>query len=465
MRKILLIILPIIASSNLIFAQMPHNLSNTDKVYGLSKFWQEVNYNFIYFNKVDKNKWNEEYKNLISEVQKTTNDFEYYRLLQKYCATLKDGHTNVYFPKEIDKQLTYTEFGDYKFTLSNIEGKAIISQINFNKKDELPVGTELLTINNYSTGSFITKFVEPYISSSTDYVRKNTAIEKLLYAPFETKFKLEFRLPDGKTKTLNLTTKKFKDKKMYPSVTNNSLLNFNWKQKRIAYISFNTFDNPKIIEQFKEKLPELHKAESLIIDLRNNDGGSTVIGLEILKYLVNDTILYGSRSESRMYVPTFKAWGDYLSPQDTINGKQDWGMSKQETIKYYLFANNEGYYKFEYTPDTINRRAERVVIPTVILIGNKTASAAEDFLIYTDNQKHMIKIGEPTNGSTGQPIFFELPGGGTARICTKKDTYPDGREFIGYGIQPDILVSKTLSDFMENKDPVLEKALRFLEDK
>jgi hypothetical protein len=27
-------------------AQLPNNISAADKVYGLSKFWQEVNYNF-----------------------------------------------------------------------------------------------------------------------------------------------------------------------------------------------------------------------------------------------------------------------------------------------------------------------------------------------------------------------------------------------------------------------------------
>jgi hypothetical protein len=35
--------------------------------------------------------------------------------------------------------------------------------------------------------------------------------------------------------------------------------------------------------------------------------------------------------------------------------------------------------------------------------------------------------------------------GGSARICTKKDTYPNGKEFVGYGIKPDIEVKRTLN--------------------
>jgi len=107
----------------------------------------------------------------------------------------------------------------------------------------------------------------------------------------------------------------------------------------------------------------------------------------------------------------------------------------------------------------------RIEIPTVILIGHNTASAAEDFLIYADNQENMTKIGEPTFGSTGQPLYFDLINGSQARICTRKDTYPDGREFVGYGIKPDIEIKTTIYDYMENKDPVLEKAIKHLNEK
>jgi C-terminal processing protease CtpA/Prc len=43
----------------------------------------------------------------------------------------------------------------------------------------------------------------------------------------------------------------------------------------------------------------------------------------------------------------------------------------------------------------------------------------------------------------------------------KKDTYPDGREFVGYGIQPDIKVEPAVKDYLENKDVVFEAALKY----
>jgi C-terminal processing protease CtpA/Prc len=101
-------------------------------------------------------------------------------------------------------------------------------------------------------------------------------------------------------------------------------------------------------------------------------------------------------------------------------------------------------------------------VPTVILIGHNTASAAEDFLIFADNQKHIIKIGQNSYGSTGQPLMFDLPGGGIAIVCTKQDTYPDGGEFVGYGIKPDIEIIPRLSDYLNKKDPALDKAIEYL---
>jgi C-terminal processing protease CtpA/Prc len=118
-------------------------------------------------------------------------------------------------------------------------------------------------------------------------------------------------------------------------------------------------------------------------------------------------------------------------------------VTSERHKKAYLSYNDKLMYHFDYNPDTIEIDVKRIVVPTTLLIGHNTASAAEDFLIYADNQKHMTKIGENSFGSTGQPLFIELPGGGYARICTKKDTYPNGREFVGFGVKPDIIVKNT----------------------
>jgi C-terminal processing protease CtpA/Prc len=106
-------------------------------------------------------------------------------------------------------------------------------------------------------------------------------------------------------------------------------------------------------------------------------------------------------------------------------------------------------------------KVQRLEQPLIILMGNNTASAAEDFLVMLDQiPNRAITIGQKSYGSTGQPLILELPGGGKARICTKRDTYPDGREFVGYGIKPNIEVEKNIEDLINGKDTELELALK-----
>jgi C-terminal processing protease CtpA/Prc len=452
------IFLFLIIFSNLIYGQIPNELSKEEKIYGLSKFWQEVNYNFVYLNKVDRTEWDKQYKELISEVQNTQNDYEYYRLLQKFCAFLKDGHTNIWFPKKIQDSIFNTDFGNYRLLLSNIEDKAIITRINKSKKNEIPIGTEIIEVNGIETEKYLKDNVLPY--TSTDFIREDWGIERMLEGYVGTSYDLKLKLPNGKLKSLKLTHKKTEEEEMFPPIEKMELLDFKWIRPDIAYVSLNSFTDWEISVLFKEKIPELKKAKAIIVDLRFNGGGNTNIGKEIFKHLTNDTILYGSKTQSRLHIPTFKAWGKWTQENDTIDN----AWSKQA----YLSYRDEYYYDFSYSPDTTSindlklLKNNRIVVPTAILIGHNTGSAAEDFLIYADNQKHMTKIGAPTFGSTGQPMLFDMPNGGNARVCTKKDTYPNGKEFVGVGIQPDIMIATSLSDYMENKDPVLEQAIEFL---
>lgn len=106
-----------------------------------------------------------------------------------------------------------------------------------------------------------------------------------------------------------------------------------------------------------------------------------------------------------------------------------------------------------------------MTVPIVILFGPGTASAAEDFLVIVDPIEHITFVGESTFGSTGQPMRINLPGGGRARICTKRDSYPDGRDFVGYGIQPDVVVKITVDAIRAGRDPVLDRGIQVLKDK
>ena len=71
-------------------------------------------------------------------------------------------------------------------------------------------------------------------------------------------------------------------------------------------------------------------------------------------------------------------------------------------------------------------------------------------------------IGTPTGGSTGNPIFIDLGFGFGCCICTKHELDTEGNEFVGIGIQPDIVAEEDVDMFLDNGDSVLEKALELL---
>lgn len=441
-------------------SQIPNTITPTEKIYGLSKFWSEVNYNFVYIDKVDQHLWESKYKELLGTIGNTKNDYAYYQELQRFCALLNDGHTGIYLPDEMDSKLMVTDFGDYKLFLESIEGRAMIARVNFSKRNEIPPGSEIIEINGLSTKDYIAKSVMPYISASTQHVKDNSAIYKLFVGFEGDTYALQIRKPDGKIIPITLTHKKSVEAAVFPDWDkHNGIFDFKWATKDIAYIGLYTFTDAAVVKQFMEKLPEIAKAKGIILDVRNNGGGSSANAKNIVKYFIDGNLINNSRTYSRMHIPTDKAIGSFLTAQDTLTGKTQWGLSKQQTIDYFNAAKGSRFFAYDHQADTLQADRQKFIVPTVILTGNNTTSAAEDFLIFADGQKHIKRIGEKTNGSTGQPLQIMLPGGGTAWICTKKVTYADGREFIGIGIKPDIEIKRTVKDFINGKDVVLDKAI------
>src|SRR5207245_11287435 len=80
------------------------NLSDAHKLAGLSRFWSEVRYNFAWFEHLPDLDWDKIYLEYIPKALKTASTFEYYQVLRQMCALLRDSHTNVNFPTELQEQ-------------------------------------------------------------------------------------------------------------------------------------------------------------------------------------------------------------------------------------------------------------------------------------------------------------------------------------------------------------------------
>lgn len=72
---------------------MMNNISDSQKIFELSKIWKEAAYNFVYWDKLNIN-WDEEYKNELVKILETKDLYEYYRELSRFITLLNDGHTD-----------------------------------------------------------------------------------------------------------------------------------------------------------------------------------------------------------------------------------------------------------------------------------------------------------------------------------------------------------------------------------
>lgn len=421
------------------------SLTEDERMFGFINFWTEVKYNFTFFDQVPNLDWQQVLLDYLPKVRNAPSNLEYYRILQEVCALLNDGHTNIYLPSSLKK-----EFGSPAVTITPVNDALYFTNTDKQLKATIPLGSQLIGVNGLPVEEYIEKHIRPYISSSTEHIRRNMEAHEVLQGIRTDSVRIEIRTPENQLKQLTLGRDPSNIEWIIPSEPW-QLSSFR-KIGDVAYVSLNSFDNSQIVEEFESYLDSIESSKALIIDLRKNGGGNSWNGYHILKYLTDRPIIT-SKWKTRDHRPAYKAWGAFVD-EDSDN-LDSWDSEA-------LAAYKDDYW-FESGPDTIAPSNNPVIkLPTIVLIGNNTASAAEDFLVAADPIDHFTTMGDFTYGSTGQPMFIRLPGGGKARICTKRDTYPDGREFVGYGVQPDIMVPKTLDDILAGEDSLLSMAIKKL---
>lgn len=337
----------------------------------------------------------------------------------------------------------------------NFDRRFYVTNIAVQFKDKVPLGSELINVDSLPVMEYMNKQVIPFLSASTDHVRWNDAAFTRFLGPDTSQvWHLKFRTPQGDQIDYNYQFHTYQPKwaRQTPQW---KLMDFRMIGN-IGYLQLNDFSDTSLITKFKVLLPQLYQCKGVIIDIRENDGGSTSIGVQILKYFTDRKLLIGSAWKTRNNIAAYKAWGVYaLKDAKTANLTDDWDKKIISSAKgdYWLKGDTM---KFEN-----DGTAQKISCPLIVLTGNHTVSAAEDFLIFLDGIKpRAITMGQRTEGSTGQPLPIDLPGLSGARICTKRDTYPDGRDFVGVGVIPDIEIPRDVNDVIKGTDSVLDLVVK-----
>jgi carboxyl-terminal processing protease len=404
------------------------NLSEEEKIAGLSQFWSEVRYNFANFDLIPTLDWDKLFLDYLPKVRQTKSTIEYYRTLRELCAKLKDGHTNVYFPNELRGEALSVPL----IATRLIEDKVIVRAVFDDelRQEGVEVGLEIVQVDGISVKQYAEQRVAPYQSASTQQDLEARTYDYSLLAG-SSKDEINLSLSDGRGKVFQKRLKRLPPAERAKFLPKTAPMEFKVLPGNIGYVALNSFDNDLVVKQFEAAFEEIAKTVALVIDIRNNGGGNSGFGYHILSYLT-DKPFKTSRWRTRSYRPSFRAWD---MPEDWYDGGA--GLQNPQGTKLYAK-------------------------PAVVLTSARTYSAAEDFAIAFDAMNRGKIVGGATGGSTGQPLYFNLPGGGSARVCTKRDSYPDGREFVGVGVLPYVVTQETIADLRVGRDTVLQAALKEL---
>ena len=399
-------------------------LSTEEKVAGLSEVWSEARFGFVNFDNVPALDWDSLYLAYLGKVPSARSTMDYYRLLMEFAAQLHDGHTSVDVPSEIFGQFYVRPALDTRL----IEDRVMIVDVlsdSLRRSGDWE-GMEVISVDGVPVREYAARMVAPYVSASTPQARDASIFGLYLLGGSAGKpVELELRDAKGRTARQVFPRDYFRVLKKQPP------LEYRLLRGNVGYLNVTTFGDDAVLARFDSLFPQIMNTKALIIDLRSNPGGNSRIGWDLLGYFT-DKPFATLGSSCRDYRAPYRAWG--------------------KTRPWY-----------HPEPGTWQPHGGKLYTkPVVVLTGPITGSAAEDFCVAFDECKRGKLIGELTNGSTGQPVSFPLPGGGSGRVCTLRCTYVDGKPFVGIGVKPDIFVQPTIKDLRAHRDAVLEAAQREL---
>jgi len=408
--------------------QTDRPLTPDERVFGLAKIWSEAKYNFANFDLAPALDWDKSFQEYLPQVAQEQSTADYYRLLQRFIALLRDGHTDISLPGYVRGLMDAPPI-----VVENIEDKAVIVALANSeefRKAGLAEGVEITKVDGRPVADVLQQDLYPFIAQSTPQGRDATAYSRLLRGPKGSRVAVEVRDLEGNTYAVTLTrdsatpeAQRFNQSRSRPTV----------EMRRfpggIVYFALNSFGVQQVVRDFEPIFNDLADIRGMIIDVRLNGGGNSGYGDAIIARLIDKPVaIFSSKRRQR------------LSGLEESWSKAGGG--------------------------TVNPRGDNPFVGALVVLTSRyTASAAEDFVVALHGSKRAVVVGGRTMGTTGQPILFDLPGGGSARICAKKCFYPDGRPLVGVGVIPDVEVYPNQKDIAAGRDTMLEKGLEVLKEK
>lgn len=186
----------------------------------------------------------------------------------------------------------------------------------------------------------------------------------------------------------------------------------------IAHIKLSSFNENTSYEFYRASLEALMKqSPAIILDLRNNPGGYLEVSVDIAGWFLNR--------------------GDVVVRENIKNEK--------ETI--FRASGNQAL----------------INMPVIILANEGSASASEILAGALRDDRNIKIVGEKTFGKGSVQEIETLAGDSMIKLTVAEWLTPSGVSLNDNGLEPDYKVEMTDSDYQNNKDPQLDKALEVIE--
>ena len=311
-------------------------------------------------------------------------------LYKGYIAGLNDKYTS-YYTKEEYNDLMSDSSGTYKgigVSISKEEdGRILIKEVFADspaKKAGIEVDDELKAVNDKEISKFET---------TTDIVKEIKGNDK------------------AKLKVYRASTDKTLEVEVELADVDQNTVNYKMLDSKVGYLQITKFEDVTT-EQFENAMKALDKKgmESLVLDIRDNPGGT-------LSSVVNVA--------------------DYLLPKGKILSIEDKNGNKKE-------------YKSD---------ASAFGKPMAVLINGNSASASEVLAGAIKDYKAGTLIGTTSFGKGIVQNIYSLSDGSGLKLTTAKYYTPAGNYIHGKGIEPDIKIEQSKDT---KNDNVLNKAIETL---
>lgn len=396
-------------------------LSLQDRAYMASRIYSSLN-NFAHWQNVPHFNLENAYRTYLEKALSSSDRAAFTHVSMEFLAGLHNGHTVF-----IDMPLVQ-QGGQPPFVAELVDGQWLVTQ---SASPGLKPGDVIEEIDGRGFGEFVAETTR-MVAGSTIAGAQHTLFARMPdFAPYAHLFPRKFTL------TLARDRKVMVDRDAMPPAQPLAVEG-RWLTKgKVAYIRIPSFMTRGIEKRALELVHEYKQSEMLVVDLRGNQGGRTPG--ELTAFLMDRPFQRWAESVP-VEIPFFhmRAEQGHEDYQPFIRANLDWSNSTQHPPQEHYSGK------------------------LILLVDSGCLSACEDFAMPFKVNHRAQLIGETTGGSSGQPFQLDLGQGMLALIGAKRESFPDGSQFEGVGIKPDIEVSPNAEDLRSDRDTALEVALRQL---